>query len=202
MSFKTIAGESKSVTGDIILHAWKKNPTCLSLRKLKNQDGFKGVKRLLSLYRAQLKSWMSAELFEDWVTELDRKFDSAKRKIVLMIDDCTSHLHVKNLEGIELILIPPNTMSHTQPLDQGVIRALKTKYHSLAVCKRISDLAKKKPKSTISILSTMIMLTKSWHVLSDKTFTNCFKIAGISGKEVERVHDNEDDSFPGLNDIE
>ena len=145
---------------------------------------------------------MSAELFKDWVTELDRKFDSAKRKIVLMIHGCTSHLHVKNLEEIELILIPPNTMSHTQPLDQGVIRALKTKYHSLAVRKRISDLAKKKPKSTISILSTMIMLTKSWHVLSDKTFTNCSKIAGISRKEVERVHDNEDDSFPGLNDIE
>ena len=48
MSFKTIAGESKSVTGDTIFHAWKKNPTCLSLRKLKNQDGFKGVKRLPS----------------------------------------------------------------------------------------------------------------------------------------------------------
>ena len=48
----------------------------------------------------------------------------------------------------------------------------------------------------------MTMLTKSWHVFSHKTFTNCFKIAGISEKEVERVRDDEDDSFAGLDDIE
>ena len=40
---------------------------------------------------------------------------------------------------------------------------------------------------TISILSVMIILRKSWHVLSNKTFTNCFKTADILEKEVERV---------------
>ena len=42
------------------------------------------------------------------------------------------------------------------------------------------------------------MLTKSWHVLSNKTF----KIAGISEKEVERICVEEDDPFAGLDDIE
>ena len=48
----------------------------------------------------------------------------------------------------------------------------------------------------------MMILAKSWHVLSNKTFTNCFIIAGISEKEVERVGDDEEDPFAGLDDIE
>ena len=52
--------------------------------------------------------------------------------------------------------------------------------------------------AAVSILSAMIMFTKSWHVLSNKTFTNCFKIAGILEKNVERVRDDEDAPFTGL----
>ena len=87
-------------------------------------------------------------------------------------------------------------------MDQGVIRALKAKYHSLAVRKLIVALEKKNPVPTISILSAMIMLEKAWNAVSNKTFTNCFKKAGISEKEVERVLNDEDDPFAGLDDIE
>ena len=85
---------------------------------------FKGVRNLPCRYRAQRKSWMTAELFEEWVRELDRKFSAAKRKIALIIDNCTAHPHVEQLASIELIFLPPNTTSHMQPMDQGVIRAL------------------------------------------------------------------------------
>ena len=114
---------------------------------------FKGVRNLPWRYRAQRKSWMTAELFEEWVRELDRKFSAAKRKIALIIDNCTAHPHVEQLPSIELIFLPPNTTSRTQPMDQGVIRALKAKYRSLAVRKLIAALEKKNPVSTISILS-------------------------------------------------
>ena len=81
---------------------------------------------------------MSGELFEDWVHELDQKFVLSKRKIPLIIDNCTAHPHVENLKWVfELIFLPPNTTSHTQPMDQGIIQALKAKYCSLAVRKLI-----------------------------------------------------------------
>ena len=48
----------------------------------------------------------------------------------------------------------------------------------------------------------MTMLEKAWNAVSNKTFTNCFKKAGISEKEVEKVLNGEDDSFAGLDDIE
>ena len=96
-----------------------------------------------------------------------------------MINNCTAHPKVENLVLIELIFLPLNTTSHAQPMDQVMIEAFNIKYRSLAVFKLILAFEKKEPMQTISILSAMIMLTKSWHVLSNKFFTSCFKIVGI-----------------------
>ena len=101
---------------------------------------------------------MSGELFGDWVHELDRKFGVSKRKIALIIDNCTAHSHFENHKWVELIFLPPNTPSHAQPMDQGIIRALKAKYRSLAVRKLILALEKKEPIPKFSILAAMYML--------------------------------------------
>lgn len=47
----------------------------------------------------------------------------------------------------------------------------------------------------ISILSTIIMLVKAWNSISNKTFTNFFKKAGTSEREVEKVLNDKKDSF-------
>ena len=44
---------------------------------------FNRVKNLSCQYRCQLKNWMSSELFDEWVRELDQKLGSDKRKIAL-----------------------------------------------------------------------------------------------------------------------
>ena len=69
----------------------------------------------------------------------------------------------------------------------------------MAVQKLIAALEKKNPVPTISILSAITMLEKEWNTVSNKTFTNYFKKAGISEKEV--VND-EDDPLAGLDEIE
>ena len=96
----------------------------------------------------------------------------------------------------------PNNTSHTHPMDQGIIRALKAKYRSLAVRKLIAVLEKKNTVPTISISSAMTMLENVWDAVSNKTFTNCFKEAGISKKEVEKVLNDEDGPFAGLDETE
>ena len=126
---------------------------------------------------------MTAELFEERVRQLNRKFSTANRKIALIIDNCTAHPHVEQLNSIGLIFLRPNTTSHTQPMNQGITGALKAKYRSLAVRKLIAALEKKNPVPTISILSAMTMLEKTRNAASNKTFTNCFKKAGISQKK-------------------
>ena len=85
-------------------------------------------------------------------------------------------------------------------MDQGIIRALKTKYHSLAVHKLILVLEKKEPIPKFSILSAMYMLKKAWDAILNETFTNCFRKSGISEKDAEKVMNNEEDPFKGLED--
>ena len=77
------------------------------ISKSKTQTCFKGVKNTPYHYQAQPKSWISSELFEEWVKEIDRNFGAQKRKIVFI----------------------------THPMDKGVIQYLKAKYCSLAVKK-------------------------------------------------------------------
>ena len=120
----------------------------------------------------------------------------------MIIDNCTVHPHAEQLNSIELIFLPPNTTSHAQPMDEGIIRTLKAKYRSLTVRKMIAALEKQNSIPTISILFAMTMLEKACNAFSNKTFSNCFKKGGISEKEVEKVLNDEDDPFAGLDEIE
>ena len=83
-------------------------------------------------------------------------------------------------------------------MDQGIIRALKAKYRSLAVRKLILALEKKEPIPKFSILSAMCMLKKAWDAISNQTFTNCFRKSGIPEKDAEKAINDEEDPFKGL----
>ena len=69
-------------------------------------------------YRAQKKSWMDGVLFEEWVRNLNKKFESEKRKVALIIGNCPAHPIINNLSHIKLVFLPPNTTSVSQPMDQ------------------------------------------------------------------------------------
>ena len=81
--------------------------------KSKSPRCFKGVKNVQCRYQAQPKSWISSELFEKWVKEIERNFGAQKRKIALIIDNCPAHPEVPTLDWVELIFLPPNMTSIT-----------------------------------------------------------------------------------------
>ena len=81
-----------------------------------------------------------ATLFKEWVGQLDNKFVAKGRKIALIIDNCPAHPKIDNLQAVELIFLPPNTTSKTQPTDQGVIRSLKAHYRAEVVKRYIASI--------------------------------------------------------------
>ena len=87
-------------------------------------------------------------------------------------------------------------------MDQGIIRSLKAKYHSLAVKKVISALEEKKALPKFSVLSAMFMLRKAWDIIPNSTFTNCFRKAGISQTTVESALREDGNPFAGLEAVE
>jgi len=166
--------------------------------KSKKPRCFKNVKHLPCRYRAQKKSWMTGDLFEEWVRGLDTSFRAQNRKIVLLIDNCPAHPEINNLTNINLVFLPPNTTSVLQPMDQGVIRSLKAHYRKMVVrlCIKALEGAKSLPK--ISILQAMKHLVSSWNAVSKETIVNCFKKSNISISNQQAAVNDYDDPFKSL----
>ncbi|XP_050681803.1 tigger transposable element-derived protein 4-like [Leptidea sinapis] len=107
---------------------------------------FKSVKSLPVDYANNRKAWMTSELFEKWLRDWDRDLVKKKKKILLL--------------SITLAFLPPNTTSVLQPMDQGIIRSLKTNFRKNLVLKMINCL-------------------DAWNKMSQSTIHNCFKHAGF-----------------------
>ena len=123
-------------------------------------------------YRSQKKSWMDSILFEEWIREVDRRFNKEGQKIVLLVDNCPAHPSIDNLVSTELIFLPPNTTSKLQPIDQGVIRSLKAYYKTMSIKKSIEAIRKKKTLPEFSILDAMQILDVTWGKVTTKTVVN------------------------------
>ena len=159
---------------------------------------FNGIKKKPCRYRAQKKSWKTSDLFEEWVRELDHKFQREDRKIALIVDNCPAHPDINDLKAIELVFLPPNTTSHTQPTDQGVIWSLKSKYKILSVRRIITALENDEDMPSFSVLDAIKMLVLAWESVTEETIINCFSKAGISKDQQVAAINDDDDPFKAL----
>ena len=75
---------------------------------------FKHVRNFPCRYRSQKKAWIDGTVFEEWLHQLDRKFEMQGRKVSRR----------SGLKAINSQFLPPNTTSCTQLMDQGVIRCV------------------------------------------------------------------------------
>ena len=57
------------------------------------------------------KAWMNCLLFIEWVTEFDRAMIRQKRKVLLFMDNATSHPSDVKLKNVTLKFFPANTTS-------------------------------------------------------------------------------------------
>ena len=119
-----------------------------------------------------------SEFFSDYARRLDVKFHVEGRKVALIIDNCPAHPNVDNLKAIELVFLPPSTISKIQPMEQGAIRALQAFYRSNVVRRQIKYIDAGRTTPKINIVEAM--LVRSWDAVSANTIKNCFRKAGIS----------------------
>uniref|UniRef100_H3A5L0 HTH CENPB-type domain-containing protein n=1 Tax=Latimeria chalumnae TaxID=7897 RepID=H3A5L0_LATCH len=153
-----------SMTGkkkDLFIIGKSQNPRC-----------FKNVRHLPVCYAANASAWMTGYLFGEWLKDWDRKLGQERRKILLLVDNCTAH--------VTLEFLPKNTTSILQPCDQGIIRTAKAyfcKQMARTVLHHIDD---KNNKATaveiarkISLLDAILMLANA------STIRNCWKKGGL-----------------------
>lgn len=71
---------------------------------------------------------MMQTIFSKWIRDEDARFSREKRKIIFLTDNCPGYGVVPGLKFIQLEFLPANTTALLQPMDQGVIQALKSHF--------------------------------------------------------------------------
>lgn len=166
----------------------------LVIGKSKNPRCFKGVQRLPVNYDSSQNAWMTSVIFNNWLLKWDLRI---KRKIVLVIDQCTAHRINMSLKNIKVIYLPSNTTSLIQPCDQGIIRTLKAYYRKEICARIITELDNPDPfdaneiTKAFSLLDALHLVAKSWKLVTENSIINCFKKSGFLklDSEFQEVYD-------------
>lgn len=127
------------------------------------------------------------------------------RKVLLLIDNATSHGHVKELSNVKIQYLVPNTTSKLQPLDAGIIAAFKVRYRSLFIKELVRKIDESHnninvPRGKIDLITAVRFVAKSWDEISSETIKNCWNHTQIIrmdniNKCLRIPYDNEIDSM-------
>lgn len=159
---------------------------------------FKNIQKenLPVIWRSNKKAWNTASIMEDWLIQLNKKMKIQNRKILLTMDNATCHPNLR-LSNVELLFFPPNTTSHTQPLDSGIINAIKAKYRVRVLRKLLSQMNSAENIAdmvkSITVLDAIYWLSSSVHELATSVVPNCFRKAGFTINSSEDVPMDEED---------
>ena len=104
----------------------------LVIGKAQKPHAFSGVNisRLPVTWKSSSKAWMNTTIFTEWLEQINRKMRQQKRKIMLFMDNVSSHVgsDALGLSNVTVKFLPPSTTSYLQPLDGGIIQAFKLRY--------------------------------------------------------------------------
>lgn len=145
---------------------------------------FKNIRSLPVIYKNSKRAWMTSAIFVEWLRLWDRKLQMKERFVVLLLDHCPAHPSTitPGLVNIKLVFFPPNSTSMLQPLDQGIIRCLKTRYRHRVIQHILFRLehANSTELASISLLEALHYVKLSWNHVDSNIISNCFRKAGVS----------------------
>lgn len=153
---------------------------------------FRGVKCLPVTYENNKKAWMTGDLFEMWLLELDNYFLRQNRNVLFIIDNCPAHPQIGHkLKAIKLSFFPPNMTSKLQPLDQGIIKCFKFHYRRRILEKILDSFENHSSIPKIDLLDCVNIVATVWNVdVTQTTIQNCFRKAGFGKRN---FYDEEDE---------
>jgi hypothetical protein len=125
----------------------------LLIGKAKKPRALKNIKVdcLPTKYCNQRSAWMDGQIFSEWIynefvplTEGFLNKNKLPRKAVLLLDNAPSHPDAQELcsGDIKAIFLPPNVTSLIQPLEEGVLEAMKRNYRRRLLQTSITKLDK------------------------------------------------------------
>ncbi|CAI6000239.1 unnamed protein product [Closterium sp. NIES-65] len=133
-----------------------------------------------------------------WALEVPVGGKIAKDRVVLLVDNAASHrvdsatalredilgFRTVKLSNLRIVYLPPNTTAFTQPLDQGVIRAVKARFRQRVIADwlhRWDDSGSSGTRQTVKPKSWQMVMWvfESWDDVEPETIQRCWWHAGI-----------------------
>ena len=151
------------------------------------------VDKLPVVWRANKTAWMNANLFAEWLKEVDASMKKNSRHILLFLDNAPCHPIDVQLSNVKLVFFPPNTTSVVQPLDQGVIHSFKCFYRQMLVKHIIAQctVAHSYDQITVTALDACRWIDLAWNKVTTTTISNTFHKAGFSHMSSDRQSTND-----------
>ena len=147
------------------------------------------------IYKSQRNAWMNSEIFAEWfskefvpaVKRHQRLQNIRSPKALLLIDNCSAHPdELSSRDGsVTCMFLPPNTTSLIQPMDQGVLQAMKNRYKRKLLQKVIcaQDLDQTQSIKDVVKLHTvkdaLYMLYDAWDEASPESICKAYKKLNI-----------------------
>jgi hypothetical protein len=166
-AFTTNADGSEKLPAFIIGKAHKPRP-------FKNKTG----PQLGFYYRNNAKAWMTAVLYQEWLSSWDNELRLQRRHIVLLQDNFKGHIPPKDLTNIRVENFEPNLTPHVQPADAGIIRCFKAHYRRRYIHRAINRYDKGTTPAKIyeiNQLEAMRLAATAWDDVSAETIANCWR---------------------------
>jgi hypothetical protein len=132
-------------------------------------------------YRWNKKAWMTTVLFHEWLKKFDADMRNQRRQVLLLLDNAPTHaVRTIELTNVNVLFLPPNTTSHIQPMDAGIISAFKKRYRSFQLGMAL-DREKNGVKNIykVDILQAMYWCRDSWTMASPASIKNCWCHTGL-----------------------
>ena len=143
------------------------------------------------IYRNNPKAWMTGVLFMEWLTSFNAQIVQRGRKVLLLLDNASSHDHIPELSNVTMKFLPPNTTAHLQPMDGGIIQNLKSFYCRYQSQHYLRCLESDIPL-TVNVREAITLVFDSWRDVTSATIANCWRHVGIlpAAEAVVRIAPN------------
>ena len=159
-----------------------KKPHCLQ-RNYKMQ-----VKDMALDWYASKNAWMTGEIHYKIMTKFNNQMRAAGNHVLSVCDNASSH-QVKEYLHIKFLMLPSNSTSILQPLDQDIILSMKRRYKKKLVERYLISVENNKDANTLlkqlSIVAVMNVVHHSWKETTSAIIQNCFCRAGFKQHHVD-----------------
>ena len=112
-------------------------------------------------YQSNSTAWMTGAIWQQWIKGFNSRMKQLDKKVILFIDNCPGHPEVNDLSNVTVQYLPPQTTSHLQPCDQGIIQCFKRHYRQLLLQQHIIAVERKEDFKP-TVLDATIYTQTAW----------------------------------------